>query len=264
MAKLSAERHREIADEVLRDGFYLLRNHFPRDKMKAWHQAFMPLLEKHIEIEGHLKNRGPGRYYVTLPFGEPYADPEIFADDDVLAVMELLLGEGIVMPQLATDTPIRGSEYQDIHRDMPTIFPETGEETPPFMMVINFPLMDGTMEHGPVEIARKTQNLPHDIARPKLDAGEFKLEPLPLLMGDVLFRDCRGLHRGTPNRTDEPRPMVVIGYSRKWFFRPEVNIQVPRDALATLPEKAKRLLRFNPVIDRIEPYTGESYQSFQY
>ncbi len=122
MAKYNADRHREIADECLRDGFSLVRDHFPRDKMQVWHEAFMPLLKKHIEIEGHLKNRGPGRYYVTLPFAEPFADPSIFADDDVMAVMELLLGKDIVMPQLATDTPLKGSEYQDIHRDMPPIF----------------------------------------------------------------------------------------------------------------------------------------------
>ncbi len=132
------------------------------------------------------------------------------------------------------------------------------------MMVINFPLMDGTMEHGPVEIARGTHVINKDIALSKVESGEYPLEPLPLRMGDVLFRDARGLHRGTPNRTDTARPMVVIGYSRKWFFRPEVNILVPRDTLAALPDHAKRLLRFNPTTDHLEPYNGESYQSFQY
>ncbi|MBB5508233.1 hypothetical protein HDG35_004514 [Paraburkholderia sp. JPY681] len=30
-------------------------------------------------------------------------------------------------------------------------------------------------------------------------------------LGDVMIRDVRALHRGTPNRTEAPRPMVVIG-----------------------------------------------------
>ena len=264
MAKFSAADHRRIADEVLRDGFAILRGHFPRDKMAEWGRAFAPLLARHIELEGHLRNRGPGRYYVTLPFVAPYSDPAIFADEDVLGVMELLVGKDPVMPQLASDTPVRGSEYQDIHRDMPPLFPEVGGETNPYCVVINFPLMDATMAHGPVEIARRTHVLSREEGLPRIESGEFPLEPLPLAMGDIMFRDVRGLHRGTPNQTDEPRPMVVIGYSRKWFFRPEVAIQVPKDALDGMPERARRLLRFNPVIDSVGPYEGESYQSFQY
>ena len=59
--------------------------------------------------------------------------------------------------------------------------------------------------------------------------------------------------------------MVVIGYSRRWLFRPEVSIRVPRAALDTLSECARRLLRFNPVVDSLEdaPDT-EVYQSFAY
>jgi len=264
MAKFTGAEQRRIADDVLRDGFAIVRGHFPRAKMEAWRDAFLPLLDRHIEIEGHLKNRGPKRYYVTLPFAEPYADPAIFADEDVLAVMEMLLGEDPVMPQLATDTPLRGSEYQDVHRDMPPLFPETGGETNPFCVVINFPLIDVTPAHGPVEIARRTHLLGKDKTLPLVASGEYPLESLPLALGDVMFRDPRGLHRGTPNNTDEPRPMVVIGYSRKWFFRPEVDIRVPRAALEALPARAKRLLRFNPVIEKIEPYAGEIYQAFQY
>lgn len=264
MARYSDSEHKRIAGEVLRDGFAIVRDFFPREKMETWRDAFLPLLDRHIEIEGHLKNRGPGRYYVTLPFTAPYADPEIFADEDVLAVMELLVGKDPVMPQLATDTPLKGSEYQDVHRDMPPLFPETGEESNPFCVVINFPLIDVTPAHGPVEIARRTHLMEKESTLPRVAAGEFPLESLPLAMGDVMFRDPRGLHRGTPNMTDEPRPMVVIGYSRKWFFRPEVDIRVPRATLDGLPERAKRLLRFNPVIETIEPYAGEIYQAFQY
>ena len=32
-----------------------------------------------------------------------------------------------------------------------------------------------------------------------------------------MIRDVRHIHRGTPNFTDTPRPMVVIGYSRRWL-----------------------------------------------
>jgi hypothetical protein len=84
-------------------------------------------------------------------------------------------------------------------------------------------------------------------------------------LGDVMIRDVRGLHRGTPNRTQTPRPMVVIGYSRRWLFRPEVSIQIPRVALDTLSERARHLLRFNPIVESIDQKDEvEVYQSYAY
>ena len=250
---------------VLADGFCLLRGHFPRATLERWREAFAPLLETHIAREGHLKNRGPARYYVTLPFAEPFADPSVFEDDDVLAVCERLVGSDLVMCQLATDTPLLGSVYQDVHRDAPPLFPETGRETPPFQLAVNFPLVDVTLENGPFEITRGTHMISKEDGLRRLAAGEIQLEPLVMRLGDVMIRDVRGLHRGTPNLTDVPRPMVVIGYSRRWLFRPEVSIRVPRAALATLSERARRLLRFNPVVESPDEQPDtEIYQSFAY
>ncbi|HEX8336467.1 MAG TPA: hypothetical protein VF621_07035, partial [Pyrinomonadaceae bacterium] len=65
-------------------------------------------------------------------------------------------------------------------------------------------------------------------------------------------------------RTDVPRPMVVVGYSRRWLFRPEVSVRVPRAALATLSERARFLLRFSPVVDSPDDGGEEVYQSFAY
>ncbi|HEX8688176.1 MAG TPA: phytanoyl-CoA dioxygenase family protein, partial [Pyrinomonadaceae bacterium] len=226
--------------------------------------AFAPLLARHVEREGHRLNRGPGRYYVTLPFAAPFADPEVFEDDDVLGVVCGLVGEDAALVQLATDTPLLGSEYQDIHRDAPPLFPEWGRETPPFQLAVNFPLVDVTAENGPFEVARATHMLSKEEGLRRLGSGEARLEPIMLRAGDVMIRDVRGLHRGTPNRTREPRPMVVLGYSRRWLFRPEVSIRVPRQTYESLSERARFLLRFNPVVEAADDDGEEVYQSFAY
>jgi ectoine hydroxylase-related dioxygenase (phytanoyl-CoA dioxygenase family) len=233
-------------------------------RLEAWRAAFAPLLESHVEREGHRLNRGPGRYYVTLPFAAPFADPEVFEDDDVLGVVRGLVGEDASMVQLATDTPLLGSDYQDVHRDAPPLFPEWGRETPPFQLAVNFPLVDVTEENGPFEVARATHMLSKEEGLRRIESGEAKLDPLLMRAGDVMIRDVRGLHRGTPNRTREPRPMVVLGYSRRWLFRPEVSIRVPRETYETLSERARFLLRFNPVVERPDDDGEEVYQSFAY
>lgn len=254
-----------LADSVIKDGFCVLPNHFSAAKLKAWYSALLPKLDEHIAREGNMRNRGAARYYVTLPFDAPFADPSIYENDDILAIVERLVGTDFVMCQLATDTPLLGSEYQDIHRDTLPLFPEAGIETPPYQLAINFPLVDVTLENGPIEIARGTHMMSKEEGMRHIQSGEIELEPVTMRLGDVMIRDVRGLHRGTPNYTNTPRPMVVIGYSRRWLFRPEVSIHIPRAALDTLSQRGRNLLRFNPVIESLEeqPET-EVYQSFAY
>jgi hypothetical protein len=253
-----------FAQGVLNDGFCILPDHFSASTLNSWREAFAPLLEAHIQREGHLINRGPARYYVTLPFAHPFADPHIYEDDDILAICERLVGEDMVMCQLATDTPLKGSDYQEIHRDALPLFPETGLETPPFQLAVNFPLVDVTRENGPFEVARGTHMMSKSEGMNQIQAGNIRLEAITMQLGDVMIRDVRGLHRGTPNPTSTPRPMVVIGYSRRWLFRPEVSIRVPRAAVENLSERARHLLRFNPIVESSDVMEGETYQSFAY
>ncbi|HLL71816.1 MAG TPA: phytanoyl-CoA dioxygenase family protein [Pyrinomonadaceae bacterium] len=263
--RYSQGRIDSFAEDVLRDGFCVLPEHFPTETLQAWRAAFAPLLAEHIAREGHLRNRGAARYYVTLPFDAPFADPAIYEDPDVLAVVARLAGDDFTMVQLATDTPLLGSEYQDVHRDTPPLFPETGKETPPYQLAVNFPLVEVTRENGPFEVARGTHMLPKEEALHLIETGERKLEALTMRLGDVMVRDVRALHRGTPNLTRVPRPMVVIGYSRRWLFRPEVTIHIPRAVHETLSERARHMLRFNPVVELLDdlPET-EIYQAFAY
>jgi ectoine hydroxylase-related dioxygenase (phytanoyl-CoA dioxygenase family) len=130
---------------------------------------------------------------------------------------------------------------------------------------MNFALCDVTLENGPTDVTRGTHRMEKAEAMKKIDSGEIKIEQITMNLGDVMIRDVRGLHRGTPNKTDIPRPMVVIGYSRKWLFRPEVSIQVPRPILEKLSPRAQHMLRFNPVINEIPTSMApETYKAFAY
>jgi len=256
---------KQFLQEAIRDGFCVLRDHFSKEKIQKWNTDFTPLLQDHIRNEGHIQNRGPGRFYVTLPFEGPFADEEIFCDPDVLSIVGKLVGEDFTMVQLATDTPLRGSDYQDIHRDAPPLFPELADETPTFQIAVNFPLVDVTPENGPFEVARGTHMVSKEKGLKMIEKGEKPLEPITLAVGDVMIRDVRGLHRGTPNKTDEPRPMAVIGYSRKWLFRPEVSIHIPRPVWEDLSPRSRQMLRFNPIVESLADVpTEEIYQSFAY
>jgi len=264
MSRYSPEQQQAMADEFNREGIVILREHFPREKMQAWADAFAPLLQAHLGGLGN-DSRGANRHYITLPFTGVFADESIFTDPNVLAVVEKVAGRDPVMCQLASDTPLLGSDYQALHRDTPALFPEAGFETPSFQLAVNFPLCDVTLENGPFETTRRTHRMLRDDAFAKVESGEIGIEAVPMQLGDVMIRDVRALHRGTPNKTDTPRPMVVIGYSRNWLNRPEVHIDIPQATWDQLSGQARQLLRHNPVVQEIGAVAREeTYKSFMY
>jgi hypothetical protein len=264
--RYSAAEHDALARQFNRDGMVVLPAHFDRDLLRTWAREFAPLLEAGIARDVANPNRGPQRFYVTLPFRGVFADPAIYEDDDVLAIVERVAGPDLVMCQLATDTPLLGSDYQGWHADTPLLFPETGDnDTPSFQIAVNFPLVDVTDENGPLETTDGTHRLDKAAVLAALARGDMATRRVPMALGDVMIRDVRAVHRGTPNRTATPRPMVVIGYSRRWLHRPEVEIRVPRSTHAVMSERGKRLVRFNPVVDDDAlDVAEESYRVFAY
>lgn len=263
---LSQDQVLAKADQVRRTSATIIRGLFSVKKIDEWNRAFQPLLADAVEREKDDPNRGMNRYYVTLPFSGLWADPEIVDNDLVMAIVSELVGADGVMCQLATDTPLQGSDYQAWHRDTQLLFPETGVETPPYQLAVNFPLVDVTLDNGPMEMAAGTHMMTKEEGMRAIESGAIQPQPVLMRRGDVLIRDVRHIHRGTPNPSSGPRPMVVIGYSRRWLYRPEVQIRVPRPVIESMPNRAKSWLRFNPQFDTVEEASlpGESYRAFAY
>ena len=305
--KYTPEEHRELADKFNQDGFVILRNHFDKKLLSQWYENFLPLLTSHVSYLNDTKtvpNRGKNRFYVTLPFKEPFSDPAIYEDHDIMSILPSIIGDNFVMCQLATDTPLFGSIYQDIHRDCKSLFPELIEfeddtqsfvNIPSFQLAVNFPLVDVTVEkdNGPFEVIPGTHRMSIARGMDLLDDknnDKHKLEAVHMNVGDVMIRDVRGLHRGTPNNhnprgtelksdsdetftdcqeiltsgiiEDSGRPMVVIGYSREWLHRNEVNVQIEKKDFNGLSKFAQNMLRFNPIVDKIT--LEETYNVFAY
>ena len=73
------------------------------------------------------------RHYIQLPFEPPFYQHGIHGDPGIVGVVRKLLGEDAEMVQYASDTPAKGSVYQDWHGDVPpSLFPEEPDlVTPP-------------------------------------------------------------------------------------------------------------------------------------
>ena len=98
-----------------------------------------------------------------------------------------------------TDTPIKGSQLQKIHADIPFLFPQNPDhQHPPVTLSVRFTFGEMTLENGPFEVAPGTQHLPREETIAKLECGEIPMESLLLDVGNVIISDARTPHRGTP------------------------------------------------------------------
>jgi ectoine hydroxylase-related dioxygenase (phytanoyl-CoA dioxygenase family) len=251
----------EAARTLNEDGICVLPRLFEPALIESWAAAFSDLFARRQRESGGLAPRDRGRFYVTLPWERPFADPHVFANPSILGVIERVLGQEHTLVQMGADTPVRGSDYQEVHRDHQPLFSEE-VATPIFALAVNFPLCDVTEENGPLEMARGTHRTPRALALAQIAAGERLLESFPMRAGDVIIRAPIALHRGTPNRTERPRPMIVLGYVRRWLQTPKVQLMVPRGSYEELQPSTRELLRCH-VTEHLAT-APETYLQFKY
>jgi ectoine hydroxylase-related dioxygenase (phytanoyl-CoA dioxygenase family) len=251
-----------LAEDLNRDGICVIRGLLDRSKVDAWAAAFDELFRDRQGRPGGLAPREQSRYYLTIPWVSPFADREVFANPVVLGVLNRVFAQEYVMVQLGADVPVQGSDYQETHRDYRPLFWDH-VVTPLYALAVNFPLVDVTGENGPLQMARGTHLHTRDEALGKVESGEIPMESFLMERGDVSIRTPLALHRGTPNRTDAPRPMIVMGYVMHWLHTPQVDLKLQRDYYESLPEAERALLRCE-VVDELPQERAETYVNFKF
>lgn len=251
----------QYAQELKQDGICVIRNLFDRELIEEWAQAFERLFQERQNRPGGLAPREQARYYLTLPWVSPFANKDVFANPTILGVLNRVFTQEYVMVQLGVDVPFQGSDYQEVHRDYRPLFSDQ-IVTPLYALAVNFPLVEVTSENGPFQMARGTHILPRDEGLVKVAAGEIPIESFYMQPGDVMIRTPLALHRGSPNKTSKPRPMVVMGYAMHWLHTPKVDLTVQRDYYQSLPETTRQLLRCQVVEQLSEK--AETYINFKY
>jgi ectoine hydroxylase-related dioxygenase (phytanoyl-CoA dioxygenase family) len=251
-----------FAEELNRDGICVIRGLFDKELIEEWAQAFNALFEQRQNRPGGLAPRGPGRYYLTLPWVKPFANVDVFANPVILGVLNRVFFQEYKMVQLAVDIPAQGSDYQETHRDFRPLFSDQ-IVTPLYALAVNFPLVEVTADNGPFQMARGTHVLPREEGLVKITAGEIPIESFYMKPGDVMIRSPLALHRGSPNRTSQPRPMIVMGYVMHWLHTAKVDLTLQQGYYNSLPEEIQQLLRCE-VVDQLPEDKVETYVNFKY
>ena len=252
----------QLTADLNRDGLCILRGVFERSLIDEWAQAFDALFRERQGRPGGLAPREQSRYYLTLPWTAPFANRDVFLNPAILGVLDRVFPQEYAMVQLGADVPLNGSTYQEIHRDYRPLFTDD-IITPLYALAVNFPLVDVNEDNGPFQQARGTHLMGRDEALKKVADGENPIESFHMQKGDVMIRTPLALHRGTPNRTDTPRPMVVMGWVMHWLHTPKVDLTIPRSFYEILSPAEQKLLRCE-VVDSLPQERSETYVDFKF
>jgi len=239
--------------ELQGNGYCVLKAHFAPGLIDACREAFWPVFQEYLA--GHIEspNRGPHRHFVPMPFKPPCFAPEFFFDEQLLSIVRGMMDDRVVADQWGCDTPLRGSDYQGIHVDYQhPLFGEAPDlSLPVYMLVVSFGLVQITPDNGPIEIAPGTHRMSRKEALRAVAVSEIGMRAVPLEIGDVLIRHPWALHRGTPNTTETPRPLVTIRYVRRWYADNSRDVSsIPRKVWESLTPEQRTMMRF-PVEEQV-------------
>ena len=225
-----------LAAELGSVGWLVLEDLFPGDFIAELRDACMPLLAEYARFNA--ANRGANRHQMFVPFAAPFDDARLIENDRVLAIVDSLIGDDCECTYYGSDTPLPGSDFQRPHQDGAPLFPDWDVVVPPYSLAFNVPLVDVTLENGPLECF------------PGVEAPDRSAEPVRFTVpaGTAILRDTRIWHRGSPNRSSEPRPMLALLYNRPWYRFPLDRPRLSAARYDALSPRGRRLFQ-GAVID---------------
>lgn len=183
-------------------GFLVLRGLLPADRLGRLHADIVAAFERANAggalfaggglMTGHL-NCSPGEAARWVY--------DALVERGVIDLVKSVSPNVVRLPNVGCNFNLPGSVIQHWHAD--------GDFTKAFM-IVNVPTVDTTLENGATEVAPGTH-------REWLPFWRFAMLPpsrhsvrVPLRAGDVLVRTSVTWHRGMPNRTASPRPMLAF------------------------------------------------------
>lgn len=249
----------EIMGGLYGDGIIALQGAFDPAFADRLHGEVMALCQEARLVPGGALPRGPERWYVEVQPERISGFVDIATHPWLVAVCEAVLGPDYRIVEVGFDIPFPGAADQPWHRDF--LVPEaTTKERRLNSLAFNLTTVDTRPEHGPFEIAPGTQWDQFD----GCDKGMFPprelwpryieraVQKLPE-RGDISARSALTIHRGTANRSDEARPVLVVGVDAPDATNAQHHdLQVTRDYLATLPPRVSDHLSYR-IVEMLQP-----------
>jgi hypothetical protein len=198
--------------------------------------------------------RGPERYYVEVAPERIRGFVDIVTHPWFVAVCTAVLGPDYKVVEVGFDIPFPGAADQPWHRDFAAPL-ATLEGRRLNSLAFNLTAVDTVPEMGPFEIALGTQwddirGCKDDMFPPRQFYPRYEARAVQKLpqRGDISARSALTIHRGTANRSNEARPVLVVGADAPDATNAHHHdLQVTRAYAATLPPEVTEHLTYRLV-----------------
>jgi ectoine hydroxylase-related dioxygenase (phytanoyl-CoA dioxygenase family) len=245
-------------ETIRRDGIVGLPNTFDRRWAEELRQDYEILFKEARSYEKGTVSRGRNRFYFAIHPERLRGFLELVTNPKITALCEKMLGPDYKIAEIAFDVPLPGAVVQPWHRDFP--MPEETKATGRLTSIaFNATTVDVKPEMGPFEIAPGTQwddgtkfkhgMFPEKELYPRYEERAQKKMPK---QGDISARTALAIHRGTPNESDTPRAVLVLGVWAADVQGEERDLVFTRKFYDALPEEVKKHLACD-VVDELEP-----------
>ena len=195
---------------------------------------------------------------VRPPPCHPWLFRDIVFNDMAVDVLRAVLGEGLALDGYGANTAYPGEATQGVHGDGGQLWPGLDRAHPPFGLIVNIPLVDVDEENGATRfwpgthkdvgtVMRRSEFV--DPERVRRREAERPSERMCMRRGDLVVRDNRMWHCGTPNRTAVPRPMLTLIYIAPWWFRGGVEFEAGTEDFLKHETVAVNAVFVEPPID---------------
>jgi len=235
-------------------GCVLLKAVLGRDYIAQLHRAFVDTYAPYLEDREFpdALTVGPKRTQVTVAIEGPFNSPQLYANDFILPVLKLVLGEQLIVGSFGAVVSLPGAPNQHSHRDHPNIYELSEAEAtepwvdivlPPYALNAIVPLVPLNPTNGTTHLWLGSHLVPKSKAMQMPD-----LDPLADV-GDCLLIDYRLMHAGNANHSPNPRPILYNMYCRPWFrdsrnYRRQRPIKISREEYLRVPQEFRHLFNW--------------------
>jgi len=165
--------------------------------------------EEYIKYQ---KNFQPGAYRLGNLFNKDELFLEIITNEEILSVLESILGDDIKIGALDMREPKKGTGQQDLHIDW---IPKKELDVSENIVVMIF-LDDSDENNGHLRVVPKTHKIKGWIEENTNDKTKHKDEIfLDVKKSSIVFMDANLWHSGTTNKTGKRRRVLFLDVRRR-------------------------------------------------